>query len=87
MLAQLGTAYFPQLADGGTDAQRWTTRLTIVNTNAASTVAAINLYGDDGNPLALDFGSGLVSSLSVAIPAYGSVTYRSAGTSPTTVTG
>jgi hypothetical protein len=87
LLAQLGTSYFPQLADGGTDAQRWTTNLTIINTNAASTLAAINLYGDDGNPLALDFGNGPVSSFSITIPAYGSVTYKSAGTSPTTVTG
>jgi hypothetical protein len=87
LLAQLGTTYFPQLADGGTDAQRWTTTLTIVNTNAASTVAAISLYGDDGNPLSLDFGSGPVSSFSVTIPAYGSVTYKSAGASPTIVTG
>jgi hypothetical protein len=51
--SQLATSHFPQLADGGTDAQHWTTTLTIVDTNPAST--PINLYGDNGNPLPLDF--------------------------------
>ena len=81
-------SYFPQLADGGSDAQRWTTSLTLVNSHGSLTALAIvNLYGNDGSPLSLDFGSGPASTFKATIPAQGSVTYRSLGTSPTTVIG
>ena len=36
-------SYFPQLADGGSDAQRWTTSLTLVNSHLSSTAFAIVL--------------------------------------------
>jgi Peptidase family M48 len=81
-------SYFPQLADGGSAAQQWSTSLTLVNSHSSSTAfAVVNLYGDDGSPLDLDFGNGAVSTFNVMIPAQGSVTYRSLGTSPGTVTG
>jgi hypothetical protein len=81
-------SYFPQLADGGSDAQRWTTSLTLVNSHLSLTATAIvSLYKDDGTSLSLDFGGGPTSTFKVTIPAQGSVTYRSLGASPTTVTG
>jgi hypothetical protein len=81
-------SYFPQLADGGSAAQRWTTSLTLVNSHLSLTAFAIvNLYANDGSPLSLDFGSGPASTFKATIPAQGSVTYRSLGTSPTTVIG
>src|SRR5579885_3682721 len=73
-------SYFPQFVDGGTASQRWTTSLTLVNPDpAVPTSAIVNLYGNDGKPLALDFGAGTVSSFNVNIPPLGVITYKSTG--------
>ena len=82
------TSYFPQLADGGSPAQRWTTTLTLVNPHSSLTAFAIvSFHGNDGAPLALDFGGGPTSTLNVSIPAQGTVTYKTTGLSPVTVIG
>lgn len=80
--------YFPQLADGGTQVQKWQTTFSFINTNP-STAASIwlRVYGNDGKPLALDLGAGLASQHQFSIPPLGSRTLRSKIASPTVVTG
>src|SRR5438309_3922821 len=81
-------SYFPQLADGGDRSQQWVTSLTFVNPHfSLQAFGTVNLFGDDGSPLALNFGKGAVSTFTFAIPAQGSVTFTTTGGSPTTVTG
>src|SRR5215469_9832534 len=76
-------SYFPQFTDGGSAAQRWTTTLTLVNPHESlANVAIVNLYADNGSPLAVDFGNGPVSTFTVTIPPRGTVTYKSLGASP-----
>ncbi|HEY7389756.1 MAG TPA: M48 family metalloprotease [Bryobacteraceae bacterium] len=81
-------SYFPQLVDGGSITQRWNTTLTLVNPHQTlKAVAIAYFYDDSGKPLPLDFGHGLAATFTVTIPPQGSVTYKSLGTSPTTITG
>lgn len=47
----------------------------------------MNLIGNDGNPLAIDFGSGPVSTFNFTIPPNGSVVFKSTGSSSSIVTG
>lgn len=72
--------YFAHLADGA----GWATSLFFSNPSQynAATVN-VNFYNDDGSALPLDFGSGLVSTLSLTVPAGGVqvVTSKGAGTS------
>jgi hypothetical protein len=80
--------YFPQLADGGTAQQRWQT--TFIFQNPHPTVSAavqLNIRGNDGSPLAIDFGSGPISGGSFSVPAGGTRLLRSLGTAPNVVTG
>jgi Peptidase family M48 len=81
-------SYFPQFVDGGSDAQKWTTSLTLINPHLTlSAGAMVNLYDDNGASLSLDFGNGPVSKLTVTIPPQGSVTYKSLGTASSVLTG
>jgi hypothetical protein len=81
-------SYFPQLADGGTPAQKWITSFTFLNPNATATEnGQVNLYDNSGNPLPIDFGNGPVSSFNFATPPNGSVVFKSTGSSPSIVTG
>jgi hypothetical protein len=81
-------SYFPQLTDGGPAGARWITALTFVNPHQSITAnAQVYLYNDNGSPLALNFGSGPVSTFSFAIPAQGSITFKSTGASSTAVGG
>jgi hypothetical protein len=77
--------YFAQLADGGPPAQRWTTTLVLVNPNTltAATVT-VSFYGDNGQPLALDFGQGAKTTFQMSIPAGGAASYTSTGASSST---
>jgi len=80
--------YFPHLADGGPDFQRWQTSLEFVNPSA--TLAAhveLKLYGDDGIPLNLDFGSGARFLHTFTVPPGGSIALRSTIASAVLVTG
>lgn len=82
--------YFAHLADGGPPNERWTTVFRLVNP-----VTLVNLpvagtlwfFDPQGNPLALDFGHGPVTSLQVSIPAQGAIQLETAGTSPVLRTG
>ena len=81
-------SYIPQLVDGGGSAQQWVTSLTFVNPNQSfSAAGTVYIYGDDGNPLSLNFGTGPLSSFSFSVPAQGTATFKSAGTSAKMVGG
>lgn len=82
------TTFFPQLADGGSPAQRWTSTIILINPSSAQTdTVTVRLFGNDGSPLYMDFGTGPVSTFTVAIPPAGTVTYTSTGANANTVTG
>jgi len=79
-------SYFPQLADGGSASQRWFTTLTFVNSNSSVSAAGIaTFYDDNGNPLAIDFGSGAVASINFKVAPGGTITLTSTGLSPSEV--
>jgi hypothetical protein len=81
-------SYYPQFADGGPAAQRWSTTMTFVNAHVSFPAVAIaNFYNDSGQPLSVDFGDGPVSSFRFTVPPQGTVRYTSRGVSPVTVTG
>src|SRR5260370_15210592 len=81
-------SYFPHLADGGAPSQKWTTTLTFVNPHGSiSANALLVLYGDDGSPLAIDFGAGAASRFTFTVPPQGTVTFTSTAASPATITG
>src|ERR1700732_2556017 len=70
-------SYIPQLADGGGPGQQWVTNLSFVNPNQSFTAAGVvYIYGDDGNPLSLNFGTGPVSSFSFFVPSAGPVSVK-----------
>src|SRR5258708_3329045 len=80
--------YFPQLADGGNQLQRWETSITLSNpSNVFVASCEINFAGDSGLPLALDFGGGASSRLMVSLPPQGTSVYRTASQTVNTVTG
>ncbi|MCZ2150382.1 MAG: hypothetical protein LC126_21715, partial [Bryobacterales bacterium] len=80
--------YFPQLADGGDQAQTWQTSFVFTNSNPAMPVACmLSTLNDSGGPLALDLGTGLQSRQSFTIPPLGRKTLRSLMASRSVVTG
>lgn len=79
--------YFPQLADGGDQLQSWQTTIVLYNPGLDSATCLLSIYGDDGRPVALDLGSGLLSSQFVLIPPQGRRTLRSRMASRVIVTG
>ena len=79
--------YFPQLADGGTSAQRWQTSFTFVNSASQNVNVKLYLYANDGSPMALDMGGGPTSIVAFSMPANGRTTLRSRMATQTTVTG
>lgn len=80
--------YFPQLADGGTFAQRWQTRLDFLNPHASSSaLVLLDFIDNSGRALSLDFGAGPVTRLSFSLPPGGSRSFRTTGNSPNTVVG
>jgi len=80
--------YFPHLADGGPAFQRWQTSLEFINPSATLTAhVRLSLYGDDGIPLNLNFGSGPLSTHDFTVPPNGRTTLRSTMDSSLLVTG
>jgi hypothetical protein len=79
--------YFPHFADGGSPAQQWQTTFTFVNPSSSPVDAQLNLLDNDGQPLALDLGSGLTGTLNFTVPANGLQIFRSRIASPSIVTG
>lgn len=64
--------YFPHLNEGGPDENNfWQATLTFVNPNAVHAKVNLAFYGDDGSPMAIDFGDGPVGSLSTDVPPLG----------------
>ena len=81
---------FPHLADGGPDSSKWITVFRIVNPDmivALPVSGTLWFYDTRGNPLALDFGNGGVTSLNLTLPANGAVQLKTTGSSPTLRTG
>lgn len=70
--------YFPHLTEGGPDANNaWQATFNFVNTNSTTANVSVSFYNDDGSAMMLDFGTGPVASISVAIPPMGSHMFRS----------
>lgn len=63
--------YFPQLADGGSFEAQWQTTFTFVNPNTSPAHVLLQLFDDNGAPLALDLGAGASSRHEFAIPPWG----------------
>src|SRR2546426_6741226 len=78
--------YFPQFADGGPFSGQWQTTFTFANPNDATVSGVLYLISDAGGPLQMDFGSGLVSSLSFSVTPFGTRTFQSRVASPTIIT-
>ncbi len=79
--------YFPHLADGGPTWAQWQTSLEFVNPNTTLTAnVELRLYGDNGIPLSLDFGSGAHTLHTFTVPPGGRITLRST-IGPALVTG
>jgi hypothetical protein len=79
--------FFPQLADGGPPQSQWQTTFLFSNPGLSVAHVDVLFYGNDGQPLALDFGNGPVTELDLEIPSRGSRLIRSRVASPTTVVG
>ncbi len=71
-----------QLADGGPASQHWTTTVLLANRNLSYAASVrIRFFNDAGQPLALDFGQGASATLDLVVPAGGSNSITSTGTS------
>jgi hypothetical protein len=80
--------YFPHLADGGTQAYKFQTSITLLNPSPTGTASVeLSLLGDNGSPLALDFGQGAMSVVTLSIPPGGTRVLTSTATSQTLSTG
>ena len=80
---------FAQVTDGGPPDQRWKTTLTFTNPDTTGghwgnlhipVNVTVSFYGDDGQPILIDFGSGPVSTLNLTVPTGGSKSVTSTGT-------
>jgi hypothetical protein len=82
--------WFAHLADGGPDSSKWITVFRFVNGYGLVTTSAsgtISFFDTKGKQLALDFGSGPVTSIQVNIPPAGAAEYKTTGASGTLRTG
>src|ERR1700730_10491796 len=80
--------YFPHLADGGPVKDQWQTTFVFVNPHPSLPAnLALSMFGNDGQPLALDFGGGGGSVQGYTVPPSGSVPLHSSISFSTTVTG
>ena len=72
---------FAQLTDGGPPDQRWRTTLTFTNPDTTlMTEVTVSFYGNDGQPILIDFGSGPAATLLLMVPAGGAKSVTSTGT-------
>jgi hypothetical protein len=80
--------YFPHLADGGPVWGQWQSSLELLNPSPTMTAhVQLSLFGDQGLPLSLDFGSGSFAVHPFSIPPAGRITLRSTLASDTIVEG
>jgi hypothetical protein len=79
---------FAQLADGGPINDRWSTTFTFTNlSSTTSNPMKVYFYGNNGLPLALDFGQGPSTTLNLTLVPGGVKSVTSTGTSSTLVEG
>jgi hypothetical protein len=77
---------FAQVTDGGPPEQRWKTSLTFTNPDTTGghwhlpVNVTVSFYGDDGQPILIDFGSGPAATLNLIVPIGGSKSVTSTGT-------
>jgi hypothetical protein len=82
--------YFAHVADGGPPVQQWRSVFRFINPRGITNLVVngtLSFFGPQGNPLALDFGNGPVTSLQVTIPAQGATQLETTGTSAVLQTG
>lgn len=79
--------YFPQLADGGAPSQKWVTTLVLVNPSNTTASVSVSFYGDNGQPLPLDFGQGPKATLTASLNAGAAASYASSASSSAVVVG
>src|SRR5437016_5211065 len=60
--------YFPQFADGGPVSGQWQTIFTFSNPNTTAISLTLYLLGNNGQPLQMDFGTGMASQFSLSVP-------------------
>ncbi len=82
-LALAKDLYFPHFAEGA----GWFFQLTLTNLSSQTAVGTITFYDSTGSPQILPFNSGMASSFELSIPVASAVTFATAGTSPTLLTG
>ncbi len=79
--------YFPHFANGGPASVQWQTRFTFINPNISAVAASISFYSNSGGALNLDFGNGLVSTVTFSVPPNGTYVLQTQTASPNTATG
>jgi len=79
--------YFPHVVDGGSPAQQWQARISLVNTGLTTASVAVFFYADDGSGWPVDFGSGPSNEVHVTLPPQGSTILISKSSSATIKTG
>ncbi len=72
------TLYFPQAVDGGT----YRTDFVLVNPSTTPTLAHLEFFKDDGNPLGLTIGTDIRTSFDIALGAKGAAHLITEGTPP-----
>jgi hypothetical protein len=74
--------FFPFIADGATSGgERWNTQFRFVNLNPVAAKVKLYLAKDSGVPVELDFGAVRSNAVVITIPANGTYTASTAGTS------
>src|SRR5213594_1190630 len=68
---------FPQFVDGGPVSGQVQTTFTFANSYTSTVYVTLYLMGNDGGPLAMDFGRGAGSQFSFSIPPRGSTILQS----------
>ncbi len=79
--------YFAQVADGGPVEQKWTTTIVVVNPGTVAATATFRFTGATGQPMLLDFGQGVKSTLAVNLDPGAAGTYTSSGSGSATIMG
>jgi len=71
--------YFPQVANGGDASARWQTTFQIVNPNPATATGRLSFFGQDGQPLVVEFGTAVDSVFTITVPGSGAIRFRTSG--------
>src|SRR5690242_13993342 len=63
--------FFPHFADGGSPSQDWQTSVFFVNPLPFQVTGQLSFFGQGGQPISVDFGTGSFSNFTLTIPANG----------------